>query len=172
MSNSEFAFDATTIDPNTVFLAGAPVRPFGNDPDRILFQDVNQDGLMDAVVHIEVNQLNLLPTDTIAVLIGKTFPQSVQGDPQAPGRISFTGQDFVNIVPDQSPPGQNSSDESSAVVVPLPTAPPTSVVTEEAVAPTQEATPAPITADEVTAVMPTDDATDKSAEATADQPSG
>ena len=127
---------------------------------------------MDAVVHIEVNQLNLQPTDTSAVLVGKTFPQSVAGDSQPPGRISFTGQDFVNIVPDQSPPGHNSSDPSNPVVIPLPTAPPASAPTEDAVAPTEEVTPAPVATEDATAVMTPTDATERSAEATTDQPSG
>jgi hypothetical protein len=132
LSNAEFQFDATTVDPNTVFLAGAPVRPFGNNSDKVILQDVNQDGLMDAVVHIEVNQLNLSAGDTVAVMVGKTFPQSVVGDPQPPGPISFTGQDFVNIVPDSNHGnGQAEPGGNAGAVIPLPTAALPSVATPE-----------------------------------------
>src|SRR5262249_54967421 len=120
------------------------------------------------------NQLNLLPTDTVATLVGKTFPQSVEGDPQPPGRISFTGHDFVNIVPDQSPPGKNPPDTS---VVPLPSeptsvpsveivAPPTEAATDVPTVPTDEATPTPVATAETTDAIPPSDSTNTDAATT------
>jgi sugar lactone lactonase YvrE len=84
---SSSTFDATTVDPISVSLAGANVRLKGNGNPMASFQDVNKDGVMDIIVHVETSALDLTATDTIAVLTGKTQT----------GR-SFKGQDTVRIV--------------------------------------------------------------------------
>ena len=52
------------------------------------FQDVNGDGRLDIVVHVDTTALQLSGTDTIAVLEGKTLD----------GRL-IRGTDSVRVVP-------------------------------------------------------------------------
>ncbi len=85
---SDTAFDATTVDPTTVTLASAPVKLKGNGTLMSSFQDVNGDGLMDLVVHVNTQALQLSLTDTEAVLEGKTF-----------GGTAIQGTDSVRVVP-------------------------------------------------------------------------
>ena len=85
---SSATFDATTVDPTTVTLAGAKVRLLGKathgscGPD-----DVNGDGVMDLVCHVETAALFILPGDSVAVLEATTF----SGD-------AIRGQDSIRIV--------------------------------------------------------------------------
>ena len=81
-------FDARTVDPTTVRLASAPVKLTGKSKPIASFQDVNGDGLLDLVVHIETSALQLSSTDTTAVLKGRTF----SGQP-------IQGSDSVRVVP-------------------------------------------------------------------------
>lgn len=85
---SSATFDATTVDPATVTLAGAAVRLTGKGMPIASFRDVNGDGLTDLVVHILTDALHLSCGDTEAVLEGRTF------DGQA-----IRGSDTVRIVP-------------------------------------------------------------------------
>ena len=82
------AFDATTVDPVTVTLASAPVKLKGKGSPMASFQDINQDGLLDLVVHVDTTALQLNLADTQAVLEGQT----VNG-------IHIRGTDYVRIVP-------------------------------------------------------------------------
>jgi hypothetical protein len=83
------AFDATTIDPATVTLADAPVRAVGRKGERqAAAEDVNGDGLMDLLVHIDTQALVLAPGAVEAVLTGTTY----DGTP-------IRGSDAVQIVP-------------------------------------------------------------------------
>jgi hypothetical protein len=83
------AFDATTIDPATVKLADAPVRVVGKKGRlQAAAEDVNGDGLMDLLVHIDTQALALAPGDVEAVLTGATY----DGTP-------IRGSDAVQIVP-------------------------------------------------------------------------
>ena len=82
------SFDATTVDPLTVTLASASVKLKGKGTPQASSEDVNGDGRMDLVVHVETEALQLSSTSTRAVLEGKTFA----GD-------QVRGSDFVNIVP-------------------------------------------------------------------------
>jgi hypothetical protein len=64
-------FDATSIDPLSVALANAPVALKDGAP-RAEPEDVNGDGLLDLVVHVDAEQLGL-PFDAVeAVLVGAT----------------------------------------------------------------------------------------------------
>lgn len=86
---STATFDARTVDPTTVTLASAPVKLNGKGTPMASFQDVNGDGRLDIVVHVETSALQLGETDTIAVLEGKTFG----------GNSMIRGTDTVRVVP-------------------------------------------------------------------------
>jgi len=81
-------FDARTVNPMTVVLAGANVKVKGKGTAMASFQDVNGDGLLDLVVQVETQALELSLGDTRAVLEGKTF-----------GGAHVYGSDSVRIVP-------------------------------------------------------------------------
>jgi hypothetical protein len=82
-------FDASTIDPTTITLAGASVRMKGkNKGPQASFEDVNEDGLPDLIVHIIKDELDLDRNSSEAFLEGFTF----DGE-------RFIGRDSVNIVP-------------------------------------------------------------------------
>ena len=66
-------FDATTVDPLTVTLAGATVKAKGNGIPMASFHDVNNDGLLDLLVHINTKALQLSESDTTADFVGYTF---------------------------------------------------------------------------------------------------
>jgi hypothetical protein len=68
------AFDATTVDPATIALAGAGVLERGNNGDLMAsFEDVNSDALDDLLVHIDIQGLVLNEDDVEAQLTGETF---------------------------------------------------------------------------------------------------
>jgi hypothetical protein len=82
-------FDAQRVDPATVTLAGAHVALKGKaDKYMIAFQDVNGDGLLDLIVHVDTTALQLSAGDTRAVLEGKTYDG-----------VCIRGTDTVRIVP-------------------------------------------------------------------------
>jgi hypothetical protein len=86
---STYDFDASTIDPTTITLAGAPIRMKGkNKGPHASFEDVNGDGLLDLVVHFVRDDLDLDRDSAEAILEGITF----DGE-------RFIGRDSVNIVP-------------------------------------------------------------------------
>lgn len=84
---SSAEFDATRVDPRSISLASATVRLKGQGTPQASFVDVNGDGLVDLMVHVETSALQLTG-DTQATLSGKT------GD-----GISIQGTDTVRIVP-------------------------------------------------------------------------
>ena len=65
-------FDATTVDPLTVSLAGAHVRLRGQGKPMSSAVDLNNDGLLDLVVHVSTEALQLTDGDTEAILDGLT----------------------------------------------------------------------------------------------------
>jgi hypothetical protein len=81
-------FDARTVDPLSITLASATVAVKGKGTPMASFQDVNQDGLLDLVVHVETQALQLTVGDTVAILEGQTFD----------GR-RIRGSDTVRVVP-------------------------------------------------------------------------
>jgi hypothetical protein len=85
---SSASFDATTVDPLTVKLAGASVQLKGNGTPVTSIRDVDGDGLMDLVVHVETEALELSEEDTQANLVAYTF-----------SGLGVTGTDSVRIVP-------------------------------------------------------------------------
>ena len=83
-------FDATTVDPDTVELAGASVAIRGNGR-RLLSteEDVDGDGDIDLLVHVETENLGLESGVTEAVVTGQTY--AVQ---------EITGTDTLELVPE------------------------------------------------------------------------
>ncbi|MCH8148088.1 MAG: hypothetical protein IH987_08875 [Planctomycetes bacterium] len=74
-------FDATTVDPDTINLAGASIALRGNGR-RLLasYEDVDDDGDDDLMLHIETENLQLETGATEAILTGKTFDgQDISG---------------------------------------------------------------------------------------------
>jgi hypothetical protein len=86
---SSSVFDATQVDPATVQLASGRVGLRGKSIDNYMAacEDVDGDGLMDLVVHVETSALALSLTDVEASLIGSTFD----------GR-EIEGKDSVRVV--------------------------------------------------------------------------
>lgn len=77
---STATFDATTVNPLTVTLASASVRLRGNGAPQAAEQDVNNDGRLDLVVHVNTEALQLTNVDTLAEVKGETYSgQAIQG---------------------------------------------------------------------------------------------
>jgi hypothetical protein len=81
-------FDATTVDPASVTLAGARIALKGKGTYMYSFQDVNGDDRPDMVVHVLTSALELSSTDTMAELEGQTYTGQ-----------RIRGVDTVRIVP-------------------------------------------------------------------------
>jgi hypothetical protein len=79
---SSDTFDAASVDPASVFFAGAPALSTG-----IGFEDVNGDGRLDLILHFNTGSLNLVQSSTEACITGLTF----EGQ-------TFMGCDSVRIV--------------------------------------------------------------------------
>ena len=86
---STTSFDATTVDPMTVTLASASVRLKGQGTPAASSVDVDDDGLLDLVVHVSTEALALSSGDTEATLQGETY----NGE-------NIEGTDYVRIVPE------------------------------------------------------------------------
>ena len=81
-------FDATTVEPVSVTLASAPVKLKGKGTPMASFEDVNADGLLDQVVHVETQAFELSETDEEAILEAETS-----------NGIRIRGLDSVRVVP-------------------------------------------------------------------------
>ena len=82
------AFDATTVDPTSVTLAGSRVKVKGKGTPMASLQDVDGDGRRDLVVHVSTDALELTGTDVQAFLEGRTFD-----------RVPIIGVDSIRVVP-------------------------------------------------------------------------
>ena len=80
-------FDATTVDQLTITLGGAEVRIRGKGDSMRFYEDVDGDGLLDILVHVDTRALELSPGDTEAILEGYTFDGK-----------KIRGEDTVRIV--------------------------------------------------------------------------
>jgi endonuclease/exonuclease/phosphatase family metal-dependent hydrolase len=87
------AFDATTVNAQTVELAGAPATGliFSNWP-TISLVDINWDGRRDMILYFSTQDMTLVAGDTTATLTGETF-----------GGLSFSGTDSVLVIPPLAP---------------------------------------------------------------------
>lgn len=83
------SFDATTVDPSTVQLAGAETAYFGLCRNHLSRQrDINGDGILDLLVKFEIQDLDpAIEDDGYAVLTGTTF----EGQ-------DIIGSDFITII--------------------------------------------------------------------------
>ena len=63
---SSATFDATSIDPLSVSLAGAAVRLRGRGTPQVSFEDIDGDGLLDLVVHVETEALEPQPAESLS----------------------------------------------------------------------------------------------------------
>jgi hypothetical protein len=87
-SSIEPPVDATQIAPETVTLAGAPIRTVGvSQRYQYSYEDINGDGLIDFVAQIDKPQLQLTEVDTTAIFEAETF-----------GGELLIGEDSINIV--------------------------------------------------------------------------
>jgi len=87
---SSGTFDAMTVDPDTISLAGASIKLVGRSERALAHaEDVNWDGLLDLVSQVVTEQLLLEAGNSIAVLEATTFDG-----------IDIRGEDSVNIIPD------------------------------------------------------------------------
>ncbi|RLB88247.1 MAG: hypothetical protein DRH26_13950, partial [Deltaproteobacteria bacterium] len=84
-------FDASTIDPGTVTLAGAGVKIKGKG-NRLMssLADINGDGLKDLIVHVDTQALTITDAEELAVIEGFTY-----------SGLSIIGSDTIRIVPSQ-----------------------------------------------------------------------
>jgi len=82
-------FDAATVNPLTVTLAGAAAKLKGHSGNSGSLEDVNGDGYLDLVVQVYTTSLLLTPGDTEAVLNAYTYT----------GLTFLTGSDVIRIVP-------------------------------------------------------------------------
>jgi len=88
---SSASFDALTVDPDTISLAGARVKMVGKSNRSLCHgEDINGDGRNDLVCHVETAQFMIEEGETLAVLEARTFD----------GR-AVRGEDGVRIVPDE-----------------------------------------------------------------------
>ena len=78
----------TTVDPTTVTLAGADVKLKCNGSPLASLEDVNGDGRLDILVHVNTSAFELTNTDEEAVLYGKTY-----------NGVRIKGVDTIRIVP-------------------------------------------------------------------------
>jgi hypothetical protein len=81
-------FDATTVDPSTVEFAGGSIRVKGKGALQYSLEDVDEDGDLDFVAQISVENLDLDGGSTTATVSGLA------------GDVPFEGTDSVNIVRD------------------------------------------------------------------------
>jgi hypothetical protein len=81
-------FDATTVDPLTISLAGADVRLKGKGTPMASFEDVNLDGLLDLLVHVSTEALEATEGDEEALLEATTFDGN-----------SIRATDSIRVVP-------------------------------------------------------------------------
>jgi hypothetical protein len=69
-------FDAATVDAATVKLAGAPVKTKKKNEPMASLEDVNNDGYVDMVVHIDTQKLKLDKEAMVATLEGQTLSET------------------------------------------------------------------------------------------------
>jgi hypothetical protein len=81
-------FDATSIDPGTIELAGAGVAVVGKGKSLYHEVDFNEDGLVDLLCQVETESLTLEPDAGEVWLVGETYD----------GQL-IEGYDFIMVVP-------------------------------------------------------------------------
>lgn len=88
---SSDTFDANTVDPDTISLAGASVKMVGKSGKSLCHvEEVNGDDFLDLVCQVLTEELLIELGDSVAVLEAETFDGTL-----------IRGEDSVNIVPDK-----------------------------------------------------------------------
>jgi hypothetical protein len=100
-------FDASTVDPLSISLAGAEVRVKGKSGNAGSMEDVDGDGDLDMVLQV-YNEMELVEGSTEATLTGLTLDG-----------IPIEGTDHIIIVPFE--PGKTLSDDKKDFVQAVPT---------------------------------------------------
>ncbi|MFQ5989470.1 MAG: choice-of-anchor tandem repeat NxxGxxAF-containing protein [Candidatus Methylomirabilales bacterium] len=92
-------FDALTVNPESLELSGAYVMERGKGTLMARYKDVNGDGYLDLVVHVETQSLSLAEstTTTSTTTTGSTTKAVLTGETW--GGRPITGSDSVNAVP-------------------------------------------------------------------------
>jgi hypothetical protein len=91
---STSTFDAATVDPASINLSGAYEKQKGKGTLMASYKDVNRDGLLDLVVHVETQSLSLAESTATAestpkvTLTGTTYDGTI-----------ITGSDSIHSVP-------------------------------------------------------------------------
>ncbi|MFC1899191.1 NosD domain-containing protein [Chloroflexota bacterium] len=91
---TEESFDAASVDATTVRFGRTGYEA---EPDHYSFEDVDDDGDVDMILHFRTQDTGMEPDDTEAILTGLTT-----------NGIEITGTDSVRIVPPEDK-GQNNS---------------------------------------------------------------
>ena len=78
---------STTSGTGTLTLAGASVKIKGKGTPQTSTEDVNGDGILDLIVHVDTTALEITAEDTEAVLEGETYDG-----------VKIRGVDTVRIV--------------------------------------------------------------------------
>ncbi len=88
---SSETFDATTVNPDTVCLAGAKVKMVGKSGKYLAHEkDVNEDGILDLVCQVVTADSMIEPGESVAVLEAETFDG-----------VQIRGEDDIRIVHDE-----------------------------------------------------------------------
>jgi hypothetical protein len=94
--SEEDGFDATTLDGSIVTFAGALAQHWA-------IEDVNEDGIMDMILHFRTQELALDGDSTEASIEISGFDEVADQDV-----VTFSGTDSVNIVPQGNAYGQDN----------------------------------------------------------------
>ncbi|MDH5564492.1 MAG: hypothetical protein OEY91_12830, partial [Nitrospirota bacterium] len=87
---SSATFDALTVNPDTIYLAGASVKMVGKSDKALCHEeDVNGDLLIDLVCKVETVQFIIEEGAATALLEASTFSSQ-----------AIRGEDMIRIVPD------------------------------------------------------------------------
>jgi len=98
-------FDAATVDPDSLRLAGASV--FQDTANSTHYEDINGDGLSDLVVHFDTEELNGMElSQGSATLVGNTYSDDC-----------IQGRDAVTLVPFHDLPNDDWAFDSIAACV-------------------------------------------------------
>jgi hypothetical protein len=92
---STSTFDAATVDPASINLSGAYEKQKGKGTLMASYKDVNRDGYLDLVIHVETQSLSLEESTTAAA---ESTPKATLTGMTYNGTI-ITGSDTIHSVP-------------------------------------------------------------------------
>ncbi len=86
------AFDATLVNPSSVLFGDATPVPETPVEPNFQIKDVNQDKVLDMVLHFNIQEIGVVPGDTSETLTGETFAGQ-----------AFAATDSIEVIPLQQP---------------------------------------------------------------------